>query len=260
MVGLAFVTSGFEDAVELSLARLLAKSHQPQVPPAARTSGRAAASASKAVAADTTLTTSAAAAEAGGHGVRALGPGRGRHPCRRHGTHLRLRRRLHARHGVLQRMRSPPPRCVETAITAATAAAPAAASDARAPPGGASSLFGGVASGDRGGAGGAWSSSPLESNSWPSINVSKHFGASSLGGCSLGNSINEGASRGGDDARPLGTSEPTNRTTTTTTCTRPSSGRPGRSTASCRPAGHSCRPACARGSFRALFAGLRRQG
>ena len=144
---------------------------------------------------------------------------------------------------------------VKTANTAATAAAPAAASDARAPPGGASSLFGGVASGDRGGAGGAWSSSPLESNSWPSINVSKHFGASSLDGCSLGNSINEGASRGGDDARPLGTSEPTNRTTTTTTCTRPSSGRPGRSTASCRPAGRSCRPACARGSFRTFFWG-----
>jgi len=84
------------------------------------------------------------------------------------------------------------------------------------PPGGASSLFGGasllfrgVASGDRGGAGGAWSSSPLESNLWPSINGSERLGASSLDGRSLGVTINEDASRGGDDAGPLGTSEPT---------------------------------------------------
>ena len=84
------------------------------------------------------------------------------------------------------------------------------------PPGGASSLFGGasllfrgVASGDRGGAGGAWSSSPLESNLWPSINGSERLGASSLDGSSLGVTINEDASRGGDDAGPLGTSEPT---------------------------------------------------
>lgn len=107
-------------------------------------------------------------------------------------------------------------RAVETAAAAVTAAAPAAASDARAPPGGASSLFGGasllfrgVASGDRGGAGGAWSSSPLESNLWPSINGSERLGASSLDGSSLGVTINEDASRGGDDAGPLGTSEPT---------------------------------------------------
>jgi hypothetical protein len=35
------------------------------------------------------------------------------------------------------------------------------------------------------------------------------MGVSSLDGSSLGSSINEGASRGGDDAGPLGTSEPT---------------------------------------------------
>jgi hypothetical protein len=153
-------------------------------------------------------------------------------------------------------------RAVETAAAAVTAAAPAAASDARAPPGGASSLFGGasllfrgVASGDRGGAGGVWSSSPLESNLWPSINGIERLGASSLDGSSLGVTINEDASRGGDDAGPLGTSE-----TATTMCTRPSSGRPGSSAASCKPAGRSCRPAYARGSFRAFFfAGVRRQ-
>jgi hypothetical protein len=218
MVSLAFVTNGFEDAVELSQARLPPDSPAAQVPPGARASGRAATAASTAVAAATTSTASAAAAEAGGRGVRALWPGRGRHPCRRHGTHLRLRPRLRARHGILQRVRSPPPRrgngcwCSHRHI----AAAPAAASDARAPAGGANSLFGGasllfrgVASGDRGGAGGAWSSSPLESKSCSSINGSEWLGASSLDGSSLGSSINEDASRGGDDAGPLGTSEPT---------------------------------------------------
>jgi hypothetical protein len=44
---------------------------------------------------------------------------------------------------------------------------------------------------------------------WPSINGSERLGASSLDGSSLGVTINEDTSRGGDDAGPLGTSEPT---------------------------------------------------
>jgi hypothetical protein len=83
MVSLAFVTNGFADAVELSQVRLPPDSPAAQVPPAARASGRVATAVSAAVAVATTPTASAAAVEAGGHGVRALGHGRGRHPCRR---------------------------------------------------------------------------------------------------------------------------------------------------------------------------------
>ena len=153
-------------------------------------------------------------------------------------------------------------RAVETAGAAVIAAAPAAASDARAPPSGASSLFGGasllfrgVASGDRGGAGGAWSSSPLESNLWPSINGSERLGASSLDGSSLGVTINEDTSRGGDDAGPLGTSEPTQQDHHHHHVHEAEKRSAGSSTASCKPAGRSCRQACARGSFRAPFCG-----
>ena len=109
MVILAFVINGFEDAVELSQARLPPDSPAAEVPPATRTGGRAAAAALTAVVVATTSTASAVAAEAGGRGVGALGPGRGRHPCRRHGTHLRLRPHLRAKHALLDRVRHPPP-------------------------------------------------------------------------------------------------------------------------------------------------------
>ena len=63
MVSLAFVTNGFEGAVELSQARLPPDSPAAKLPPAARTSGRAATASSAAVAVATTSTASAAAAK-----------------------------------------------------------------------------------------------------------------------------------------------------------------------------------------------------
>lgn len=262
MVSLAFVTNGFEDAVELSHARPPPDSPAAQVPPAARTSGRAATAASAAVAAATTSTASAAAAEAGGHGVRALGPGRGRHPCRRHGTHLRLRPRLRARHGILQRVRSPPPRrrngrcCSHRCGPGGSVGRACAPRAARA----------------RSSVGRACCSAAWRAATVAGLAVLGRLRRSKAT-CGPASTAANGSARRASTAAAsaspltrtlagaattpgrLGLPSRPNRTTTTTMCTRPSSGRPGSSTASCKPAGRSCRPACARGSFRAPFCG-----